>query len=293
MYCQYFGFHRKPFELTPDTEVLFLGESHREALSVLRYGVVGNKGYLLLTGGVGTGKTTLLQGLTAHIDCPYRCCMLSNPVMEVSDFYYYLGNKLELPFDGSKAKFLIRFGEYVANCRAEQSRILIVIDEAHALPLAIFDEIRFLSNLPPEDQAALSIFLVGQPELLDRLAEDRLLPLRQRIAIRYHIDPLPQQDARRYVLFRLERAGAGGRQIFTEKALERIYMETGGNPRLINVLSDNALFTAFAAGVPVVDEKIIASCAVELMLPGERKNGFFRSLRKKMAAWRFFTALML
>lgn len=293
MYRQHFGLRHKPFELIPDAGALFLGESHREALSVLRYGVAGNKGYLLLTGGVGTGKTTLLHALTAHLDCSYHLCLLSNPTIEVADFYFYLGEKLDVPFDGNKAKFLIRFGEYAANRRTQQSRILIIIDEAHALPLNILQEIRFLSNLPPEDQTVLSIFLVGQPELLDRLANERLLPLRQRIAIRFHVEPLTLQDTKDYILFRLDRAGAGGRGIFTEKALEQIHRETGGNPRLINILCDNALVSAYAADSLVVEHTTIRSCADEMLLPREKKNGFFKHLRRRVSSWWTVAALVL
>jgi general secretion pathway protein A len=293
MYRQHFGLRNKPFELTPDARALFLSESHKEALSVLQYGVVSNKGYLMLTGGIGTGKTTLLYVLTTNLDCSYHLCLLTNPTLEIADFYFYLAEKLGLPFDGNKAKFLVQFGEFATKCRKEKSRILIIIDEAHALPLNIFEEIRFLSNLPPEDQAILSIFLVGQPELLDRLADERLAPLRQRIAIRFHIEPLTLQDTKDYILFRLDRAGASSRNIYTEKALERVHMETGGNPRLINILCDNALVSAFAADELVIDEGIVRSCAEEMVLPRQRKGGLLKKIRKAVSPWWVAVAVLL
>ncbi|KGO35730.1 hypothetical protein JT06_00415 [Desulfobulbus sp. Tol-SR] len=111
MYRQHFGLLHKPFELIPDAGTLFLSESHKEALSVLRYGVVANKGFLVLTGGIGTGKTTLVNVLAASLDCPHHLCVLSNPTLEIADFYYYLALKLGLPFDGNKAKFLILFSQ--------------------------------------------------------------------------------------------------------------------------------------------------------------------------------------
>ena len=270
MYRQHFGLLHKPFELAPDAGTLFLSESHREALSVLRYGVVANKGFLVLTGGIGTGKTTLVNVLAASLDCPHHLCVLSNPTLEIADFYYYLASKLELPFDGNKAKFLILFSRFIEKCRQEQRRVLLIFDEAHALPFELFQEIRFLANLPPEDQVALSIFLIGQPELLDRLADERLLPLRQRVAIRFHIEPLSMDDTREYIFFRLERAGAVRRKLFTEKALELIHQATGGNPRLINILCDNALVSAFAADALVIDEAVIRACTDELAIPGEQ-----------------------
>jgi general secretion pathway protein A len=196
--------------------------------------------------------------------------VLSNPTLEIADFYYYLALKLGLPFDGNKAKFLILFSQFIEKCRQEQRRVLLIFDEAHALPFELFQEIRFLANLPPEDQVALSIFLIGQPELLERLADERLLPLRQRVAIRFHIEPLSMDDTREYIFFRLERAGAVRRKLFTEKALELIHQATGGNPRLINILCDNALVSAFAADALVIDETIIRACTDELAIPGEQ-----------------------
>ena len=272
MYRQYYGLRSRPFELTPDSEVLFLSESHREALSVLRYGVISNKGFLVLTGGIGTGKTTLINVLAKSLDCSGHLCILSNPTLALADFYYYLATKLGLSFDGNKAKFLLQFTQLIEDCAKQASKILLIIDEAQALPIELLEEVRFLANLSPDTQVVLSIFLIGQPELLDHLANDRLQPLRQRIAIRFHIDPLPREDTGQYILIRMMKAGAPSRRIFTEKAIDLIHQATRGNPRLINILCDYALLTGFSSDTLLIDEKIIKGCVDELIIPGDKKT---------------------
>jgi len=281
MYRKYYGLHSKPFELTPDSQALYLSESHREALAVLRYGVISNTGFLLLTGGIGTGKTTLINVLAQSLECPGYLCILSNPTLAIADFYYYLATKLGLSFDGNKAKFLLELTKLIQDCAKQTSKILLIIDEAQALPVELLEEIRFLANLSPETQTVLSIFLVGQPELNDRLANDRLAPLRQRIAIRFHIDPLPREDTGQYILIRMMKAGAPSRRIFSEKAMDLIYQATGGNPRLINILCDNALLTGFSTDTLLIDEKIVKSCVDELKMPGDKKT--FQLTGRKMS----------
>ncbi len=272
MYLEYYGLHSKPFDLTPDSQVLYLSESHREALSVLRYGVISSKGFLVLTGGIGTGKTTLINVLAKSLDCPGHLCVLSNPTLAIADFYYYLATRLRLSFDGNKARFLIQFTQMIEDCSEQGSKILLIIDEAQALPVELLEEIRFLANLSPEAQTVLSIFLIGQPELLDHLAIDRLRPLRQRIAIRFHIEPLPREDTGQYILIRMMKAGSQTRRVFTEKAMDLIHEATGGNPRLINILCDNALLTGFSSDTLVIDENIIKGCIDELVIPGDEKT---------------------
>ena len=272
MYRQHYGLHSQPFELTPDSQTLFLSESYQEALAVLRYGVLSNKGFLVLTGGIGTGKTTLINVLAKSLDCPGYLCILSNPTLEIADFYYYLAAQLDLSFDGNKARFLLHFAKLIEDCQKQASKILLILDEAQAVPVALLEEVRFLANLSPEAQTVLSIFLIGQPELLEHLAIDRLLPLRQRIAIRYHIDPLSREDTGQYILFRLDKAGAQRRQIFTEKAIGLIHQATGGNPRLINILCDSALLSGFVSDTLLIDEKIIQRCVDELCIPGDEKT---------------------
>ena len=269
MYKPYFGFKKKPFELTPDTKFLFLGEAHKEALGILKHGVVSDKGFLLFTGAVGTGKTILINVLSKTLKNPGYLCVISNPTLDIDDFFYYFAAQLGLLFDGNKAKFLFLFSKLLEECKKTDNKVLLIIDEAHALPTDLLEELRLLVNMAAEIKGVLSVFLVGQPELLNRLTEEQLSPLAQRIAVRYHLNKLSKEDAIKYILFRLKRAGSNNISLFTEKALGLIYTATSGNPRQINLICDNALLAAYMREVEEIDESIIRKCVEQLAIPGD------------------------
>lgn len=268
MYKRYYGLQRNPFELLPDSKTLFLSETHKEGLATLRYGILSKKGFVLLTGGVGTGKTTLINVLVKSVKSLVNVCVLSNPLLSSQEFFLYIASELGLPFT-NKVNFLREFSDFLKKEQNKYNRTLLIFDEAQALPVDLLEEIRLLSNLSGDNVDALSIFLVGQPELLDRLADPRLLPLRQRIGIRFHLTPFSPQDTKQYILFRLNKAGASNLQIFSEQAIQIIFQTTHGNPRLINVLCDHALISGFSQGELSIDEEIILECIQELHLPGD------------------------
>ena len=271
MYTKYYGLDRTPFDLTPDPRVVYMSEAHQEALAILRYGVIARKGFLLLTGDVGTGKTTLLQLLVQSIDSKIHICLIVNPALSISDFYYYLAAAYGLPeYDGNKAKFLLTFADFLQDCRSKNERVLLVIDEAHVVSLDLLEEIRLLSNQDDEDVSVMSIFLVGQPELNDRLNHERLLPLRQRVGIRFHLTPFSNEETRNYILFRLRKGGASRLDLFTSEAVDLIYRESGGTPRLINTICDQALLSGFAESKPRITADIVKECVAELQIPGEK-----------------------
>ncbi len=277
MYKQYYGLLRNPFELLPDSETLFLSETHKEGLATLRYGILSKKGFLLLTGGVGTGKTTLINVLVKLIKPIVNVCVLSNPLLTPSEFLFYIASELGLPYS-NKVTFLRDFADLLKKKQKSYNRTLLIFDEAQALPIALLEEIRLLSNLTGDNLDMLSIFLVGQPELLERLAHERLLPLRQRIGIRFHLTPFSLEDTRQYILFRLNKAGAANPSIFSEKAIRIIFETTHGNPRLINILCDHALLSGFSHEKLSIDEKIVLECIEELHLPGDTATFDLRPL---------------
>ncbi len=283
MYRNHFGLLRKPFELTPDSNTLFLGETHKVALAVLKHGVVSDKGFLLFTGGVGTGKTTLINVLSKTLENPGYLCIISNPTLEIDDFFYYFAAQLGLLFDGNKAKFLFLFTTLLEECKKNNRKVLLIIDEAHALPTDLLEEMRLLVNMAVEVKNVLSIFLVGQPELLTRLMEKQLSSLREHIAVRHHLTQLSKEDSLQYVHFRLKRSGYKDNNLFTERALHLIYAATGGNPRQINILCDNAMLTAFSQNKIEIDDKIIRECVAKLYIPGD-KSSFY--LPPNPAFWR-------
>ncbi len=270
MYLSYYGLKRSPFDISPNPEVVFMSDSHQEALAILRYGVIERKGFLLLTGDVGTGKTTLLQLLLKSLGSRVRYCLISNPTLTTNDFYDAVSAGFSFPaYDGNKARFLRNFAAFLGQCGKRQERVLLIIDEAHVLPVDLLEEIRLLSNQQDAASGILSVFLVGQPELNQRLSDPRLLPLRQRIAIRFHLEAFDHDATAGYISFRLRQAGAQRFDLFTTPALKLIHKATGGVPRLINILCDQALLTGFAESRPVIDEATIRECVRELHIPGE------------------------
>ncbi|MFH7320767.1 ExeA family protein [Desulfurivibrio sp. D14AmB] len=270
MYTKYYGLRKNPFDLTTDSGPVFMGESHQEALAVLRYGVMERKGFLLLTGDVGTGKTTLLHLLLRSLDRQVRVCLLSNPSLTVDDFYYTLAAGFGLtPYAGSKARFMEEFTAFLAKSGRAGERVLLIIDEAQVLPVELLEEIRLLSNQQGAAAGVLGVFLVGQPELNQRLGGQRLLPLRQRIAIRFHLESFDRAATAGYITFRLQQAGARRFDLFSAAAIDLIHKASGGVPRLINILADQALLTGFAESRPVIEAETVRACVQDLHIPGE------------------------
>lgn len=269
MYARYYGLTGKAFDLIPDPDKVYMSEAHGEALAILRYGVIDRKGFLLLTGGAGTGKTTLLQLLMRSLHSRTHLCLIDNPTLSFHDFYYLMAAKYGLrEYEGNKAKFLLDFADLLTRCGACNERVLLVIDEAHCLPLELLEEVRLLSNQHYQEFGTMSVFLVGQPELNDRLSQERLLPLRQRIGIRFHLTPFSEEESRRYILFRLAKAGARG-DLFADEAIRLIHAEARGVARVINVICDQALLAGFAAERAVIDVDLVRECVGEMRIPGE------------------------
>jgi general secretion pathway protein A len=272
MYRSFYKLRRKPFALTPDPKMVYMSEAHQEALAVLRYGVVGKKGFLVLTGDVGTGKTTLLQTLILSLEEEIHLCMINNPVLKRDEFFSMLARSYDLVWEGNKAYFLIEFGEFLKKAYHDGERVLLIIDEAHALSVDLLEEIRLLSNQVVVGQDVLSIFLVGQPELNPLMGSERLLSLRQRVGIRFHLKPFSLEETKQYILYRLRRAGANNFNIFSEDAVAQIYQVSKGTPRLINIVCDHALLSGFSKSKAKINGQIIKECVRDLQFPGEKNQ---------------------
>ena len=269
MYTKYYGLTRKPFALTPDPKTVFMSDTHQEGLAILKYGVLSKKCFLVLTADVGSGKTTLLQALISSLEQDVHLCLLNNPTLHRDEFFSYIATKLGLNWDGNKAMFLIELADFLKKCFRAGERVLFIVDEAHVLPVDLLEEIRLLSNLEEKGQDVLSIFLVGQPELNERMSDDRLLPLRQRVGIRFHLNRFTLDETRQYILFRLRHAGARHLNIFSEEAIVLIHEMSQGTPRLINIICDHALLTGFAESKPVIGVDLIRESVNDLHFPGE------------------------
>jgi general secretion pathway protein A len=249
-----------------------MSETHQEGLAILKYGILSKKCFLVLTADVGSGKTTLLQALVSSLEQDVHLCLLNNPILYRDEFFSYIAKKLGLHWDGNKAMFLIEFGNLLKDCYKNDERVLLIFDEAHVLPVDLLEEIRLLSNLEEKGQDVLSIFLVGQPELNERMSDDRLLPLRQRIGIRFHLHRFTLDETRQYILFRLRHAGARHLNIFSEEAIAVIHSVSQGTPRLINIICDHALLTGFAESRPVIGAELIEESVDDLHFPGEENR---------------------
>lgn len=267
MYSKYYGLRENPFDLAPKGGLVYLSDTHREGLAILKYGVLGNKGFVLLTGGIGTGKTTILNTLLGSLKDKTRICVINNPTLTKLEFYHYLGQKFFID-SNNKSEFILKFTEHLYRYNETGIKVLLIIDEAQAFSIQLLEEIRLLSNLAGE-MNVLSTFLIGQPELQKKLSNPKLLPLRQRIGVTYQLKPLSKSDTCQYIVYRLNQAGAANPALFTKKALDRIYKESKGNPRLINILCDNALLLGFSKESRTVTEKILTDSLKTSRFEGE------------------------
>lgn len=269
MYRKYYGLTKKPFDLTPDPDTVFLSETHDEGLAILNYGLISKKTFLVLTADVGSGKSTLLQALITSLGEDVHICLLDNPTLYRDEFFAYLARELKLEWNGNKADFLETFKNFLIETYKKGEQVLIIVDEAHVLPVDLLEELRLLSNMKKKDQDLLSIFLVGQPELNEHMNNDRLLPLRQRIGIRFHLSRFDLDETRQYIHFRLRKAGARNPGIFNEEAINLIHKVSKGTPRLINIVCDHALISGYSLSKPVIDHNLIKETVSDLHFPGE------------------------
>lgn len=271
MYTEFYGLKEKPFNLTPSPRFLYLGESHREALALLTYGVLDRKGFILLTGEVGTGKTTIVQALLTTLTGEVQCVHLSNPLLSPRDFILYLGHsvfKNEARFR-SKTEFLLKFESFLRQCLQHQKNFVLIIDEAHKLSFELLEEIRLLSNMETAEEKLINIFLVGQPELLENLQQPRCRPLLQRISVRHHISPLNLDETEEYLKTRLR--SAGGRdvdRVFSKDVIKELHQYSMGYPRMINILADNVLLTGYSKGMKTITRDMVEECYEDLSLEG-------------------------
>jgi general secretion pathway protein A len=265
MYLEHYGLIRAPFEMTPDPAFLYLGEAHQEGLATLVYAVRARKGFVMLTGEVGTGKTTLLHALLAQLDPATAAAFLFNPRLEPLDFFRVLFDELgiEKPCH-TKGEYLLALNDYLIDRLRRNLTTLLIVDEAQNLSAEMLEEIRLLSNLETPTSKLIQIMLVGQPELEVKLGQQDLRQLRQRIVLRFRLRPFNFAETAAYVDERLRLAGYTGKSLFRRSALERLQELSGGVPRLINVLCDGALLTGYSRELATLDGAVIEEIASDL-----------------------------
>ena len=275
MYESFYGLSELPFELTANPKFLYLSARQREALSVMQYGPFAAKSLTLLIGDAGTGKTTLLQAAFESDRCrDVRCLYLNNPTLRPDDFIRQLALKFGLaPEVGeSKALLLQQLELLVRERRAAGQTTALVVDEAQSLSHEMLEEIRFLANIETPVARLLPLVLAGQPELAARLEEANLRQLKQRVVLRAQLQPFELEDTSAYMASRIITAGGNPDRMFSLEAVLLIHELSGGIPRTISVICDNALLSGMALGRPRVDRASVAAVGRDLQLKATRRS---------------------
>ncbi len=276
MYKTFYNLKRNPFEITPDPSFLFPTRRHNEALAALYYGVRRHKGFVVMTGEVGTGKTLLVRCLLELLNRrSVAYAYVFNSLLSPLEFLQYVAGDFGLPASGKgKSDLLLELSNYVISRHQKKLTTVLVVDEAHHLPVEVLEEIRLLTNLETAQEKLLQILLVGQPELDAKLDSMELRQLKQRIALRSQLEPLSLEETRGYIQRRLQLAGATANvtTLFPSETINKVYRHSRGIPRLINTVCENALITAFARQTPIVEADVIDEVAADFRLGVMRRS---------------------
>ena len=266
MYTDFFGLTEIPFSIAPDPAYLFLSERHREALAHLTFGLTETGGFVLLTGEVGTGKTTVSRCLLEQLPEGTQTAFILNPALNAKELLASVCDELQIPYSATTASLKTLFDgirDHLLSRQQEQQATVLLIDEAQHLQPEVLEQLRLLTNLETNKRKLLKVILIGQPELQELLRQQQLRQLAQRITARYHLLPLNADEVVQYVQHRLKVANCQ-RPIFTRKALNQLHRLSGGVPRLINLLCDRALLAAYSQQRWQVDHKLLQSAAKEV-----------------------------
>lgn len=273
MYTKFYGFKIKPFEITPDPKFLYLSENHREALAHLTYAVREKKGFTVVTGEVGTGKTTLVQTLLSRLNGNTKTAYIFNPKLGSTDFLHTICEDFGIQgAKKSKGQYLAQLHKFLMDCYSRNENVVLIIDEAHTLDPKLLEEVRLLTNLETPSSKLLQVILIGQPELNEVLNDPQYRQLKQRVSLRYHLHALNREETEAFIKKRLRVSGAPDLELFTPKAIQEIYQYSKGIPRVINIVCDNALLTGYAMDQRVIGHKIIHEVIDHLEGTGKKKR---------------------
>jgi general secretion pathway protein A len=262
---EYYGLREPPFTITPNPRFLFFSAKHREAFNHLLYGIRERKGFVQLTGEVGAGKTTLCRALLDQLSPSFSTALIVNPILDADQLVKAIAMEFNLEVKGlDRLETVAEINHFLLRQLEQGKETVLIIDEAQDLTPALLEQVRLLSNLETDERKLLQIVLMGQPELRDRLNDHGLRQLRQRITVRYHLNPLTRSEIGQYVHHRLHVSGANGAPFFTQPALWRIYQYTKGIPRLINALCDKCLLAGYVAQSDRIDFQMVGRARREL-----------------------------
>jgi general secretion pathway protein A len=266
MYESFYGLKEKPFNLNPDPDYLYMSEGHENTLTHLQYAIGENKGFVVVTGEIGAGKTTLINYLLGEIPSDIDVGLINNTHIPASQFIKLVCREFELEIAGlDRTAMIDRFHEFLLEMYTARKRVVLIVDEAQNLNPKTLEEVRLLSNLESEKQHLLQIILVGQPELKVKLQRPDLQQLAQRVTVHCHLKGLNEADVGNYIYYRMEVAGGDKdkRNLFDPSAISEIYENSNGIPRLINIICDTALVYGYADSIKQIDAKIIRDVVKE------------------------------
>lgn len=275
IYCDHFGLTREPFNITPDPTFLYLSDSHKEALAQLVYGIKARRGFVVLTGEVGTGKTTLIQCLLDELNGTTKTALIFNMVVSPQDLLRYVCEKFGLVTNQDNHRqlhdYISLLERFLLDSYRNGQNVALIIDEAQNLSTEVLENVRLLSNFETAQDKLLQILLVGQPELGNRLNGADVRQVKQRVALRHHLSPLNRAECEMYIAKRLEIAG-GSMLLFSSAAIAAVHSYSTGIPRLVNILCDNGLLTAYASRKTSVEAAMIGEIARDLQLIVSQSN---------------------
>nr|WP_319393057.1 AAA family ATPase [uncultured Desulfobacter sp.] len=272
MYKEFYNLTLSPFKISCDPAFMWFGEKHQEALATLKYGILDNKGFLLLTGDVGTGKTSLINALIQSLEQDIIYTSVPDPSLIKLDFFNYIAASFGIDKEfTSKGAFLAHFKNFLLSASEKNKKVLLIIDEAQLLTQEMLEEIRLLSNIEKPDAKLINIFFIGQNEFNEILNRPQNRAVLQRMTLNFNLDPLTPEEVDAYIRHRLKVAGTQ-EQIFDWDAVQEIFLYSGGFPRRINILCDHALLSGFVKEQRLIDAKIVNECAKELKIPAHVDN---------------------
>jgi general secretion pathway protein A len=256
MYEAFYGLREKPFSILPDPELIYWGQNHRLAFAMLEFGVMNSAGFTVITGEIGSGKTTLVRHLLRKLNSNISVGLISNTPEGRDELLQWIMMSLQQPFDGPYPALLFRFQQYLQTEYANGRRTILIIDEAQNLKPDALETLRMLSNINADKDQFLQLILVGQPQLKDLLCAPQLVQFAQRVSADFHLKPLSRDDVIRYIDYRLAAVGAR-ESLFSREACELVAEASCGIPRTINILCDTALVYGFATQTNWITKEIV------------------------------------
>jgi len=267
MYEKYYGFNDKPFNLTPDSKFFYASAKHEEALNCLLLAISERNGFVVITGEIGSGKTTVCRTLLNKLDPTTKVALVLNTHIGKKELITTILEDLNIEYRStSKTHLISALNKYLLKQASDDVNVVLIIDEAQNLTPSVIEEIRMLSNLETEKEKLIQIILMGQPELKKKLAMPRLEQFRQRVVFQYHLDPLTKEETKEYIKHRLKKAGNNEANIFTDDAIEEVYKYSKGVPRLINLICHNALISGLVAEARSINKEIVLEAIKESVL---------------------------